>query len=104
MKRSSIYISVAFPALPRFLFTSRKKQITFMCLFLLLTTSPSYSQPHHPADYALKVKTDNGVYKGLLTGIMDSSIEIMDKRTRTKTIFSVNQINLIKVKKPYLTN
>jgi hypothetical protein len=71
---------------------------------LLLISYVSYSQHHRLPDYAVKIKIDDAVYKGLLTGIMDSSIEIMNKKSRIKTIFMANQINLIKIKKPFLTN
>ena len=80
----------------------------YQCLVSVLivfsTACQTFSQTQHNKNYTLKIKTDKGVYRGRMTNINDSSIEITNSRSRTKMVFSARQINLIIVKKPFLTN
>lgn len=75
----------------------------FTIFFACLATWQSCAQTHNKY-YVLKIKTVDGVYKGRLTHIMDSSIEIMNKQNGTNSVFTASQINIILIRKSFLPN
>lgn len=72
--------------------------------FILLSSSLLYGQPDGTPGYIIKVKTETGIFKGRLTNILDSSIEITGRGFNDKKTFPVSSIQLIKVKRPFLKN
>ena len=79
-------------------------QCFFSILVVFVTTCETYTQATHNRNYALKIKTEEGVYKGRLTNVADSTIEIMSKRNGTTMVVTANRINQIIIKKPFLSN
>jgi hypothetical protein len=73
-------------------------------LILMTFVLPANSQPHGLNDYRLKIKTDEGTFKGALTRIDTSYIEILHKKTGATSVFLPSQIKVITIKKPFLNN
>ena len=73
--------------------------------FIVLYGSLLYGQPASaPAGCIIEVKTETGNFKGRLTNILDSSIEVTGREFNDKRTFPVSSIQLIKVKRPFLRN
>ena len=77
---------------------------TWILPFVFLNITHVNGQSDNFPGYKIKVKTQSGMFKGRLTGILDSSIEVTGNGNNNKRILPVATIQLIKVKRPFLKN
>ena len=73
-------------------------------LFVSLSSSFAYAQSNSAPEYIVMVRTENETFKGRLTSILDSSIEITGSRFNEKKIVAVSSIQMIKIKRPFIKN